>query len=144
MFEKREKIILSADNWDDNNANLDFNFNNNENWHEEEEGKLAVDVLENENEVIVLAPMAGAQVSGLELHLHNDLLTIKGERVIPDQVGNNFIYEECFWGKFSRTVVLPKEVKPELVKAEYKNGLLVITIPKFKEDRKIPIHIVDD
>ncbi len=143
MFEKREKIILSVDNRDDS-ANLDFNFDNQENWHQEEEGKLSVDVLENENEIIVLAPMAGTEVSGLELHLQNDLLTIKGERIMPDYLGSTFVYEECYWGKFSRTVVLPKEVKSELVRAEYKNGLLVITVPKFKEDRKIPIYIVDD
>ncbi|KKQ27617.1 MAG: Small heat shock protein [Candidatus Magasanikbacteria bacterium GW2011_GWC2_37_14] len=117
-----------------------------DNWHEEQlEGQLAVDVAETVNEIVIVSTMAGAEFDKIEVFLHNDLLTIRGARNSPlenNQVG--YFHEECFWGKFSRTIILPMEVKGDLAKAEYKNGVLTITVPKLKIDRKIPVMIVED
>lgn len=109
------------------------------------EGQLAVDVVQTESEIIIIAPMAGTVPGEVELHLHNDVLTIRGERRSPIANGGaEYFYEECFWGKFSRTIVLPTEVKAELARADYKNGVLVISLPKARHDSSIPIYVVDE
>ena len=117
-----------------------------ENWHEEyQEGQLAVDVTQTEKDVIVISTMAGAITDKIEVYLHNDLLTIRGERFSPVNIlETDYFHQECFWGKFSRTVILPLDVKGDLAKAEYNNGVLVIRIPKQKIDAKIPVIIVED
>ncbi|OGH59767.1 MAG: hypothetical protein A2725_01965 [Candidatus Magasanikbacteria bacterium RIFCSPHIGHO2_01_FULL_33_34] len=116
-------------------------------WHEDhQEGQLAIDVINNDKNIVVLSTMAGANASRIEVYVHNDLLTIKGERVMPkDEIGDgNFIHQECFWGKFSRTVVLPVDVKGDSAKAKYENGILSILIPKKKMDSKIKIKVVEN
>jgi len=116
-------------------------------WPEEtEEGKLSVDVVQVDDSIIVIAPVAGAVSEKVEVFIHNDLLTIKGARSIPLDITKeiDYYYQECFWGKFSRTIVLPVEVKGDLAQAEYKNGVLRIMIPKRKIDAKVPIKIVEE
>ncbi len=118
-----------------------------EDWHEEhQEGQLAVDVGQTETEVVIVSTMAGAVTEKIEVYLHNDLFTIRGERACP-RIGDGaveYFHHECFWGKFSRTIVLPVDVKADLAKAEYKNGILTVRVPKQKMDTKIPVVIVDD
>lgn len=108
------------------------------------EGQLAVDVAETEKEIVVVALMAGCRPENLELHLHNDVLTIRGERHSPLGNGRELFYHECYWGKFSRTIVLPTEVKKEMVRAEFKSGVLTVALPKIKHDLTIPIVVVEE
>lgn len=116
-------------------------------WRMSEEGQLAVDVLETDQEVVVISTMAGAVTDKIELYLRHDLLTIRGFRkdpIEPDKVVQVF-HQECFWGSFSRTVVLPIDVKADLASAEYGNGILMIRIPKRESrERAIPIRIVEE
>lgn len=115
-----------------------------EQWQPEaEEGQLAVDVLETDDQLMVVAPMAGTRPSDIELHLHNDFLTIRGKRQLPVEA-DEYFYKECFWGNFSRTIVLPVDVKSELIQAEYKNGVLTVRLPKMKARTAIPILVVDE
>lgn len=116
-----------------------------EKWQDHEsDGQLAVDVAQTAEELIVVAPMAGTVPQKIELHLHNDLLTIRGERASPSPVGADYFYQECYWGKFSRTIVLPTEVRYEMAQAQYKNGTLLIRLPKKITNNEIPILIVED
>lgn len=108
------------------------------------EGQLSVDVTETPTELIIVAPMAGARKERVELHLQNDLLTIRGERESPIPADAEFHFSECYWGKFSRSVVLPVDVRLEMAQAEFKNGLLVVRLPKIKTDQAIPITIVEE
>ena len=55
-----------------------------------------------------------------------------------------YYYNECYWGVFSRTIVLPINVKGDLAHAKFQNGVLFVSIPKQKIDNKISIEIVDD
>ncbi len=118
-----------------------------EDWdHFDEEGKLAVDIIEDKKNIIVISAMAGAHADRIEVYVHDDVLTIRGFRSCPVEESSKvaYVHKENFWGKFSRTVVLPVDVKGELASAEYKNGILSVTIPKREMDRKIPIRIVDE
>lgn len=116
-----------------------------EEWNAAEtEGELAVDVLETESDLIVLAPMAGTKSEDIFLHLHNDVLTIRARRSPPLSESAKYFFEECYWGKFSRTIVLPVEVKGDFATSEYKNGVLSIKIPKATKRESIPILVVED
>lgn len=110
------------------------------------EGKLAIDIAEAGDTIIVVSTMAGALPDKIEVHIHDDLLTIRGVRNSPlDSVpGVEYYYRECFWGQFSRTVVLPVDVKGELARADYKDGMLTIRIPKRTVDTRVPISVVDE
>jgi HSP20 family protein len=57
--------------------------------------------------------------------------------------GAGFLYQECYWGGFSRTIVLPTEVKSELARAEYKYGVLTIRLPKHRHDSQIQIDVIE-
>ena len=111
-----------------------------------DEGKLAVDVAYNDTCVFVTTTMAGAVADRIEVFVHDDLLTIRGMRRDPleDEKDIMHVHNECFWGVFSRTIVLPTEVKGDLSQATYKSGILFIKIPKRKADAKIPIRIVEE
>ena len=116
-------------------------------WHTDHvEGQLAIDVLQTSNDIVVISTMAGALTERIEVFVHNDLLTIKGGRDFPlkDKEKLEFFHQECFWGKFSRTIVLPADVMGDLARAEYKNGVLVVFIPKQKKGGKVPITIIEE
>lgn len=108
------------------------------------EGQLTVDVFEENDELVVIATMAGTRPEDIELHLHNDSLTIRGSRLCPAPNPTECYYQECFWGVFSRTIVLPLDVKTEFTRAEYKNGVLTIRLPKAQTKTAIPILVVEE
>ena len=114
--------------------------------HFDEEGKLAVDIIEDKKNITVISAMAGADAEKIEVFVHDDVLTIRGFRSCPVEESSktSYVHKENFWGNFSRTVVLPVDVKGEMASAEYKNGILCVTIPKRETDRKIPIRIVEE
>ncbi|MBI5728840.1 MAG: Hsp20/alpha crystallin family protein [Candidatus Magasanikbacteria bacterium] len=114
-------------------------------WAEEHsEGQLAVDVFETETELVVVATMAGTRAEDIELHLQNDFLTIRGTRQPPIASPARVFYEECYWGRFSRTIVLPTDVASELARSEYKNGVLIVSLPKVRPKQPIPILVVEE
>ncbi len=144
--ESTKKYFLPVEMTDDLNGDLPF-FSSLQNVSEIEdhhEGQLSVDVAETKNELIIIAPMAGAPKGKVELHLHNDLLTIRGDRKSPVPDGAYYHFSECYWGKFSRSIVLPVDVHLESAKAEYHFGLLTVRLPKVKIDQSIPITIVEE
>ena len=114
-------------------------------WHTPD-GQLAVDVFETQASVIVVSPMAGADAGRIEVSLHQDLLTIRGERPMPLKQKNSvdILHQECFWGPFSRTIVLPVDVKGDVARASYTNGVLQIVIPKRQATSRIEVEIIDE
>lgn len=116
-----------------------------EKWAEDhQEGQLAVDVADAGSEVVVVSTMAGAETDKIEVYIHNDLLTIRGVRNPPVSGAKDYFHQECYWGRFSRTIVLPIEVRADMAIAEYKNGVLIIRIPKQRIDANVPVVVVDE
>jgi HSP20 family protein len=104
---------------------------------EKKEGTLTVDVYFKDNDLVIVAPIAGASFDNIEILIEGDVLIIKGERMPPEHIDPSlYEHQECFWGPFSRTIVLPKGLDLDGVKAYYHNGILMVKIPK-KEDRKV-------
>lgn len=97
----------------------------------ETEGQLAIDVFQTDRKIIVKSTIAGAKPEDLKISLHHDLLTIKGHRSIKEEVKEeDYLYRECYWGSFSRSIILPAEVDSKRVEAELENGVLTITLYK--------------
>lgn len=111
----------------------------------EPEGQLAVDIIDTDDSLVVMATVAGASPEEISVFVHNDLLTIRGRRDPPVAAAEHmFIHRECFWGRFSRTIILPLDVRAEGVRAVYKSGVLVVSLPKEKRESRVPITVVDE
>jgi HSP20 family protein len=107
-----------------------------------QEGTLSIDVYTKDDELVILAPIAGASLDNIEILVEDDILIIKGQRVPPEIVEeNNYQHKECFWGAFSRTIILPRDLDYDNIKAFYHNGILTIRIPKKTEKSKKRIFI---
>lgn len=110
---------------------------------DELEGQLSVDVYQKGNAIVVKSTIAGVEPEDLEIFLNRDMLTIKGKREHEGKVerGDYFI-RECYWGRFSRTIILPSDVKSEEAKATLKDGVLTIAMPKAQHSRAIPVKLI--
>jgi HSP20 family protein len=110
------------------------------------EGELAVDVIELSDALVVVSTIAGANPQGFHISIQSDVLTIKGQRQAPihHAAKAHIHHQECFWGAFSRTVILPVSVRGDLAHAEYKHGVLKITIPKHELQKTIPVLVIED
>lgn len=90
----------------------------------------------NEDNVIVRAELPGIKVGDLDVQVANDILTIKGERKPNvDSSKVTYLRRERPYGTFARSIVLPERVGVEGVLASYKNGVLIVTLPKAAESR---------
>lgn len=113
----------------------------------EQEGQLSVDVYQTDNDIVIIAPVAGATAETLNISITDDVITIKGRREmpVPDKVKrDDFYIEECFWGNFSRSIVLPAAVDTNNVEANFKNNVLQVRIPKTERVRTRIIQIEQD
>lgn len=107
---------------------------------EELEGQLSVDVFQKGDKIVVKSTIAGVLPEHLEIFLNRDMLTIKGERRHEEAAkGDEYFIKECYWGKFSRTIILPSDVKTEEAKATLKDGVLTIVMPKAQHSRSVPV-----
>jgi len=111
----------------------------------ETEGRLTVDVYQTDDEIIIQSAVAGVSVDDLEINITNESVSIRGERQRTDTVDEkNYFYQECFWGRFSRVIILPQEVDPEKSHAALKNGVLTIRLPKMERQKAKKIKVKID
>ncbi|MBW2083600.1 MAG: Hsp20/alpha crystallin family protein [Deltaproteobacteria bacterium] len=102
----------------------------------------SVDLSETNKEYIVRAEIPGVDPKDFDIALNNNVLTIRGERKHEKETKEeNFHRVERAYGSFTRSIQLPGEVNADKVSANYKNGVLEITLPKVKEEavKKIPV-----
>ena len=100
---------------------------------EEEEGQLAVDVYQKDNELVIVSPISGVTMNDIEILVHGDMLIIRGRRLPPENPKiTDYLYRECYWGPFSKTIILPRDVDTDNIKANLKDGILIIRIPKLR------------
>ncbi len=104
-----------------------------------EVGQLSLDIYKTEDELVILAPIAGISKKDLEISLTDEILIIKGERSTSEEVAEeNYYTKECFWGAFSRSIVLPEEADTQKIIANFNHNVLEIRIPlKKREQSKI-------
>ena len=91
----------------------------------------ALDVHEDKDNFVVQAELPGMKREEIDVSLHDGALSISGERKTEKKYEEAEVYRtERFFGKFQRTVTLPTPVAADKVKAQYKDGVLTITLPK--------------
>lgn len=109
----------------------------------EEEGQLSVDVMETPEEIVVRSTIAGVQPENLQIQLTPDTLTIRGSRVGEREApGTRHYASECYWGKFSRSIILPHHVHTDAAKATLSHGLLTIRLPKSAGNLSVPFSVL--
>jgi len=106
------------------------------------EGQLALDVYQTQNEIVIVAPIAGVKMNDISVTVTEDVLTIKGKRYlefnIPDE---DYLTQECFWGDFSRSIVLPSSADTSKINASMKDAVLKISIPRTERTKTRLIRI---
>lgn len=108
----------------------------------EQDGELVVDVFEAGNDFVVLATIAGVQIKDIDISLEKDMMVIKGNRGDPhDHPEKKYFYQECYWGPFSRKIVLPENIDIDNADAQMDKGVLTIKIPKVESNGNAKIGI---
>lgn len=117
----------------------------NEEWDDEAPvaGQLAVDVYETKEKLIVKGRVAGVNKSDLDVSISDNTLTIRGTLNAGNEDGvENYFLQECYWGEFSRSIVLPVPVKEDEIEAVLKDGVLTVGFSKLKQDTVKKIQVM--
>ena len=102
----------------------------------------AVDIYEGEHELVVKADLPDIKPEELDIRVENNILTIRGERKFEKKVTEDkYLRVERSYGSFSRSFSLANTVNAEAIKAEYKNGVLTLTVPKREEAKPKQIKV---
>lgn len=111
----------------------------------EGEGSLTIDVYQTANDIVVESAIAGVRPEDIDIEVSTDSVTIRGERRREREVSDeDYYYQECYWGRFSRSVILPQEIDPESATVSFKNnGILTVKLPKLnrKKSRKLKVKM---
>ncbi len=109
------------------------------------EGQLALDVYQTNTEIIIVAPIAGVKLSDISVSITEDVLTIKGTRDFEFNVRDeDYLTQECFWGGFSRSIVLPASVDSSKINASFKDCVLKISLPRTEKLQTRVIRIKNE
>ena len=111
-----------------------------EKWFEPE-GQLAIDIYQTENELVIRSAIAGVKPEFVDISFERDIIIIRGKREKPSEEKEDYFSQECYWGPFSREIILPVEVDPNLAEATMKEGILTIRLPKIEREKKRVIKV---
>jgi HSP20 family protein len=100
-----------------------------------------VDVMEKDGNLLLMASLPGMTEKEIEIKVEGQILTIKGERTSQEATGYVYFQQEGRYGPFSRSFTLPDSANLENIKAEYKNGILLISIPQKAESKPRTIKV---
>jgi HSP20 family protein len=128
MLRTKEEASSSKKDWDDG----------------EPEGQLTVDVYQTANDIVVESAIAGVDPADIDVNVTSDSISIRGSRKREKNVKDeDYLYQECYWGKFGRSIILPQEVDPESAEVKFKNGILTVVLPKAnkKKTRKLKVQV---
>ncbi len=105
-------------------------------------GQLSVDVINQPDEIIIRAIVAGIKPHELDVQISRDMVVITGTREDEKEIDErDFYHRELYWGSFSRKIILPEEIDVELSKAEEKHGLLELHLTKIDKNKKTKLQV---
>ncbi len=113
------------------------------NWVADQEGQLTIDVYQTDSDIVIKSTIAGVRPEDLDIQINNDMVTIRGERRKEEETREeDYYYQECYWGAFSRSIILPVDIQANKAEAIMKNGILTIRLPKAEtaKARKIQVR----
>lgn len=149
-FDKKKEIedeeVFDEENYleDETDDEEDLIVSDDKKWlqNDYEEGQLSIDVYQNPDALIVKSTIAGVKPEDIDISINNDLLTIRGRREMIENIREeNYLYRECYWGSFSRSIILPVEVEADKIEAFLENGVLTVTLPKARSAKQISIKV---
>jgi HSP20 family protein len=113
-----------------------------EDWLSEYEGQLTIDMYQTKDNVVIKSTIAGVRPEDIDVTIANDMVTIRGERKRDFEASSeDYFYQECYWGSFSRSVVLPVDVDIENVSADLKDGILTVVLPKAAKSKARKVKV---
>src|SRR5579884_1275496 len=107
----------------------------------------AVDIYETENELVLKADLPDVKMEDIDIRMENGTLALKGERKFEnEETKKGFHRVERSYGSFARYFTLPETVEAEKVRAEYKNGVLTVTLPKKEvaKPRQVKVQVTNN
>lgn len=111
----------------------------------EPEGQLTVDVYQTPSEIVVESAVAGVRPEDIDVNVTPDSLVIRGarerERSAEDE---DYLYKECYWGRFARSIILPQEIDPENATVTFRNGILTVRLPKANKRKSRKLNVKAD
>jgi len=110
------------------------------------EGRVAwypmVDIYEDAENVMITAELPGIEAKDVDVQVNGDVLTLRGERKLEkDEKKENYVRVERAYGTFMRSFTLPDYVASDKINAEYKKGVLTLTLPKKPETKPKQIAV---
>ena len=103
---------------------------------------VAVDILENHDEVVLRAEVPGVKADEVTVRVEDNVLTIEGEKTLPDaEAKDAYLRIERYYGKFTRSFTLPHYVDSAKISAEHKDGILTLRLPKRAETKPRQIQV---
>lgn len=94
-------------------------------------GELTVDVYQTPDEIVIESAIAGVKPEDIDIQATPESIAIKGSRHRAREASTgDYLCQECYWGKFARTIIFPEEVNPDGASVGFKNGILTIRLPK--------------
>ena len=106
------------------------------------EGHLMIDVYQNDSEIVIESTIAGVGSNDIDIAITPESVTIKGKREKKEKIKkDDYLYQECFWGKFSRSIILPQEIDPDRSQAALKDGVLKIVLPKVNRQKSKKVRV---
>ena len=102
----------------------------------------AVDIVESDSDILIKAELPGVEAKDVSISLDNNVLSLRGERHSEKEINReNYHRMERATGSFSRSFALPASIDADRVTADFRNGLLTITLPKRENSRGRTIQI---
>jgi HSP20 family protein len=102
----------------------------------------SVDIYENEGNLVLKAELPGIDPKDVDVRVENNVLTLRGERKFESEVKRDKYHRvERAYGTFSRSFTLPNVVDTDKIKAEYKDGVLQVTLPQREEAKPKQIQV---
>lgn len=102
-----------------------------EDWMTDYEGALNIDMYQTKDNVIIKSTIAGVRPDDIDITVANDMVTISGSRKREEKISDDdYFYQECYWGGFSRSVIVPVDIDSEHIEADLKDGILTVVVPK--------------
>ena len=143
--ESKEEIMEKLKNKKPKKINIadESSAKGNDDWLPEAEGQLTIDVYQTPMEIVIKSTIAGVNPDDLDVTITNDMVTIKGKRERDEEIqSDDYYYQECYWGAFARSVILPVDVEAEKAEASMKNGILTIRLPKIEKIKTKKIKVL--
>jgi len=101
---------------------------------EEDLGQVALDILELDDSIVIIAPLAWVDIDEVDISVSRNILTISWERKTPEiyNSSSKILIQECFFWPYSRSIILPENLALNKIRATMENNLLIIEIPKLQ------------